>query len=293
VIINGKEIETDRCILATGHSARDVYKMLAASEVVLESKSFAVGVRLELPQKNINESQWGDFTGHPRLGPASFRLTHKKDNHSRACYTFCMCPGGTVIPCASYYNEITTNGMSISKRSGSFANAAFIVPVDPPDYMDNYDDTHHIEKALLGISFQERMERLGFIAGGSDYSLPAASLSCFLKNKYTYSLPKRRSWHRSKPADLHSIFPDFIVNTLAIAIPGMLKLLRGIHHEEVLLYGPETRSSSPVRIIRNKKGESPSVGGLFPAGEGSGYSGGIVSSAVDGLYAAMSLLNSI
>ena len=224
VIVNGKEIETDSCILATGHSARDIYEMLSESGVMLESKSFAVGVRLELPQKYIDDAQWGKFASHPRLSAASFRLTHKKDNQTRACYSFCMCPGGTVIPCASSDDELTTNGMSISKRSGSFGNAAFIVPVDPSDYIDD----GKVNSNLLGIEFQRKMEKAGFIAGGSNYSLPAAALSAFLKNNYTNSIPKNRSWNRCKPADLHSILPDFVLNTLLIAIPKMLKLLKGV-----------------------------------------------------------------
>ncbi len=290
IIVNGKEIETEYCILASGHSARDIYRMLAESGVMLEPKSFAAGVRLELPQERIDRAQWGSFAGHPRLGAAPFRLTFKKDNLHRACYTFCMCPGGTVISCASSNSALTTNGMSLSNRSGKFGNAAFLVPVDPADY-PFYSDG--INVYLPGIEFQEQMEHLAYIAGGSDYSLPAAPLSGFLSKKYPDILPENRSWKRSRPADLHNILPGFICETLSAAIPRMLSLMEGIVPEEALLYASETRSSSPYRILRNESGESVSVSGLFPSGEGAGYSGGIVSSAIDGIRAAEAVIHSL
>ncbi|RPJ17166.1 MAG: FAD-binding protein [Desulfobacteraceae bacterium] len=288
VIVNGEEMETDNCILATGHSARDVYVTLAESGVMLEQKSFAAGLRLELPQERINRAQWRNFAGHPRLGAAGFRMTFKETDKSRACYTFCMCPGGTVIPCASSNGCLTTNGMSLSARSGKFGNAAFLVPVNPADFGNEPGAKH---PGLSGISFQNKIERLAYDAGGGDYSLPATSLSGFLKNKYTGKLLEERSWPRSRPADLHMILPDFVTSTLTAAIPGMLKNLKGVPNEEVLLYAAETRSSSPIRILRDENGESVNVSGLFPAGEGSGYAGGIVSSAVDGLRAAEAVIN--
>lgn len=290
IVVNGEEIEAGHCILASGHSARDIYTMLAKSSVMLEPKPFAAGVRLELSQQSINRAQWGRFTGHPRLGAASFRLTSKKDNLHRACYTFCMCPGGTVISCASSHGTLTTNGMSLSKRSGNFGNAAFLVPVDPADYPLWLDKN---STYLPGVEFQEKMERLAYAAGGSDYSLPAAPLSGFLSKKYPYTIPNNRSWIRSRPADLHNILPGFICETLSAAIPKMLSFMNGIIPEEVLLYAAETRSSSPYRILRNDLGESVSVSGLFPSGEGAGYAGGIVSSALDGIIAAEAVIHSL
>ncbi|MDQ1331491.1 MAG: FAD-binding protein, partial [Thermodesulfobacteriota bacterium] len=289
--------ETQHCILATGHSARDVYQMLAGSGVMMEEKPFAVGLRLELPLKRIDTAQWGTFTGHPRLGAASFRLTLKETRNNRACYTFCMCPGGTVIPCASSTGALTTNGMSLSSRPGEFGNAAFLVPVNPGDYKVDYkaDNKAGAEalSILSGIGFQIKMEQLAFKAGGGDYSLPASPLSDFLLNRYPDALPEKRSWPRSVPADLRFILPDFVCATLTAAIPKMLSLLKGVSHEEVLLYAPETRSSSPVRITRNATGESVNLSGLFPSGEGAGYAGGIVSSAVDGLRAAEAVIRKI
>lgn len=291
IIVNGREVETESCILATGHSARDVYKTLAESGVMLEQKAFAIGLRLEIPQKSIDKAQWGSFAGHPRLGAAGFRLTFKKNGDSRACYTFCMCPGGTVIPCASSEGYLTTNGMSLSARSGPFGNAAFLVPVDPSDYPAEYPEANGIHRILSGIEFQDRIENLAYVAGGSDFSLPAAPLSGFLKNRYPDILPEKRSWPRSRPADLHLILPGFVCDTLSVAIPRMLRLLECVSPEEALLYAPETRSSSPVRITRKENGESVTVSGLFPSGEGAGYAGGIVSSAVDGLRAAEAVIN--
>jgi uncharacterized FAD-dependent dehydrogenase len=290
IVVNGEEIETCHCILASGHSARDIYNMLAEYSVMLEQKPFAVGLRLELSQQSINRAQWGSFAGHPHLGAASFRLTSKKDNLHRACYTFCMCPGGTVIPCASSHGALATNGMSLSKRSGKFGNAAFLVPVDHTDYPDQ---DNKINTNLPGIEFQEKIERIAYTEGGSDYSLPAAPLSGFLSKKYPYILPDIRSWKRSRPADLHNILPDFICETLSAAIPKMLSYIDGIIPQEALLYAAETRSSSPYRILRNESGESVSIAGLFPSGEGSGYAGGIVSSAVDGIMAAEAVIRSL
>ena len=290
IIVNGQDIETQYCILATGHSARDVYQMLAESGVMVEQKSFAVGLRLELPQERIDKAQWGGFAGHPRLGAAGFSLTFKEDKKNRACYTFCMCPGGTVIPCASSSGALTTNGMSLSARPGGFGNAAFLVPVHPADYGNEADGKY---SGLAGIGFQDKIERLAYNAGGGDYSLPASPLSDFLKNKYHGNLPAKRSWPRSMPADLHMILPGFVCATLAAAIPKMLSLLKCVLHEEVLLYAAETRSSSPVRVSRNETGESVNLSGLFPSGEGAGYAGGIVSSAVDGLRAAEAVIRKI
>lgn len=290
ITVNGKDIETQFCILATGNSANDIYRMLAGSGVMLEEKSFAIGLRLEIPQNKIDRAQWGAFAGHPRLGAAHFRLTFKENDKDRACYTFCMCPGGTVIPCASSHGCLTTNGMSLSARSGEFGNAAFLVPVNPGDFGKDSEETY---PALSGLGFRENMERLAFKAGGGDYSIPASPLSDFLAKKCAGALPERRSWPRSVPADLHVVLPGFVCTTLSAAVTVMLSTLRGVSSEEVLLYAAETRSSSPVRVTRDENGESVNLTGLFPSGEGAGYAGGIVSSAVDGMRAAEAVIRKI
>jgi len=309
VVVNGEFIRTDACILAAGHSARDVYEMLANAGVAIEPKPFAIGVRLELPQHRIDQAQWGKWAGHPRLGAASFRLTHKKDEQFRACYTFCMCPGGSVMSCASSPGELTTNGMSFSRRAEKFGNAAFLVPVGPEDFHLTPQPPslkgqggkinsplrfgEGLGEGLAGCHFQSQIEQAAFIAGGSDYSLPACLLTDFLSGKTPKELPEELSCRRARPADIHSILPAYVSETLIRAIPDMLRWLKGVEMEEAVLYAVETRSSSPVRILRDEKGQSVNIKGLFPAGEGAGYAGGIVSSAVDGLCAAEAVLAEI
>ena len=282
VTVAGKEIRTDACFLATGHSARDIYSMLAEQDVALEAKPFAVGVRLEIPQHRINTGQYGCWAKLPNLGSASFRLTRKEEENARRCYSFCMCPGGLVISCASSEGLLTTNGMSLSARDKPFGNAAFLVPVDFADYtaIDRNENP-----VLAGIEFQKQMERAAFEAGGSDYGLPAARLIDFLEGKVG-ALPAERSCSRAVPSLLQNILPEFVSSTLQSAIPNMLRELNTVKLEEATLYAAETRSSAPVRILREPTGESITVKGLYPCGEGSGYAGGIVSSALDGMKAA-------
>jgi uncharacterized FAD-dependent dehydrogenase len=285
VIVNGERIATNHCILATGHSARDVYHMLATTPAALAAKAFAVGVRIEFPQSQIDASQFGTDAGHPKLGAASFRLTRREENDARACYTFCMCPGGSVISCASSEGQMTTNGMSLSARSRTYGNAAFLVPVRPEDYGGESDP-------LAGIAFQEAIESKAFNAAGGDYSLPASRLGDFLAGRVSKTLPGDRSCKRSVPADLHPIFPAFVIDTLVQAAPRMVGQMRGLKRSDGIVYGAETRSSSPVRIVRGEDFQSTTLTGLYPAGEGSGYAGGIVTSAIDGLRAADALLAS-
>ncbi len=280
VTVAGKKIRTDACFLATGHSARDVYSMLAEHGVALEAKPFAVGVRLEIPQHRIDTAQYGRWGKHPNLGSSSFRLTRKEEGTARRCYSFCMCPGGLVIPCTSSKGLLTTNGMSLSARDKPFGNAAFLVPVGLSDFGSG---SGHL--ALAGIEFQKQMERAAFEAGGFNYGVPAARLVDFLEGK-TSELPAERSCTRAVPAVLQNILPGFVSDTLQAAIPNMLRELNGVKPEEATLYAAETRSSAPVRILRAPTGESITVKGLYPCGEGSGYAGGIVSSALDGMKAA-------
>ncbi len=282
VIVNGQHIPTQHCLLATGHSARDVYKLLQQSQVALEAKPFAAGVRIEVPQTQIDLSQFGQDAGNPRLGAASFRLTRKPGRDTRACYSFCMCPGGTVMACASSPGELTTNGMSMSSRSQTYGNAGFLVPVTPDDFES--DDP------LAGLAWQAEIETKAFRAGGSDYSLPACTLPEFLAKKDSADLPNDRSWLRSITADLHQILPDFVRNTLLHNVPIMLRKMEKVQLSQGLVYAAETRSSSPVRIVRDESFQSTSTKGLYPAGEGAGYAGGIITSAIDGLRSAEAML---
>ena len=284
-LISGVEVRTDCCVLATGHSARDIYEGLAAQGVPLEPKPFAVGVRLEIPQHRIDTAQWGG--PYASLGSASFRLTRKAEERVRACYSFCMCPGGLVIACASSAGLLTTNGMSLSTRDRPFGNAAFLVPVLPEDFPPAG------APGLSGIELQKKMEAAAYAAGGSDYALPAQRLPDYLAGATPAELPAARSCTRARAAQLRGLLPEFVESTLLRALPPMLRGLRGAQLEEALLYAAETRSSSPVRVVRGEDGQSSGVRGLYPCGEGAGYAGGIVSSGIDGLRMAEAVIDKI
>jgi len=314
-VISGAEYRTDCCVLATGHSARDMYEMLAEQGIPLEAKPFAVGVRLEIPQHRIDTAQWGG--SFPTLGKANFRLTRREEENARACYSFCMCPGGLVISCASSAGLMTTNGMSLSKRDKPFGNAAFLVPVMTTDFASSNDIAGHASPVfwgacgcsrhalpdtgsasynkmghypvLAGIEFQKKMEAAAFAAGGSDYSLPAQRLVDFLEGAAASELPAERSCTMARPAQLRGLLPEFVEHTLRSAVPKMLRSMRGVMLDEALLYASETRSSSPVRVVRGEDGQS-AVRGLYPCGEGAGYAGGIVSSGIDGLRIAEAVI---
>jgi uncharacterized FAD-dependent dehydrogenase len=293
-VISGEQFRTDCCVLATGHSARDIYEMLAEQGVPLEAKPFAVGVRLEIPQHRIDTAQWGG--SFPTLGKASFRLTRREEENARACYSFCMCPGGLVIACASSAGLMTTNGMSLSRRDKPMGNAAFLVPVMTEDFQSGgtrppgaFDERARRSRStfdvLAGIEFQKKLEAAAFAAGGSDYSLPAQRLVDFLEGAAPSDLPSERSCTMARPAQLRGLLPEFVEHTLRSAVPKMLRSMRGVVLDEALLYASETRSSSPVRVVRGEDGQS-AVRGLYPCGEGAGYAGGIVSSGIDGLRIA-------
>jgi uncharacterized FAD-dependent dehydrogenase len=281
------DIPVDTCVLAVGHSAGDVYKFLSNSGTRLEHKPFAVGVRVELNQEMINLVQWGDNPDLKILKAASFRLVRKPENGVKACYTFCMCPGGEVIPCSSSKGTLLTNGMSYSTRAQAQGNAAFLVPVEEQDCQE-FKDVQFPQ--LSGCFFQESIERKVFKSGGEDYSLPASRLSDFLNFSTSCSLPEILSVKRVRPFDLHKILPAEIARTLLNAIPRMLEKYKELNFDKTTIYAAETRSSSPVRIVRNSEFESQNTGGLYPCGEGSGYAGGIVSSAIDGIKVAESIL---
>lgn len=285
IVVNGQEIACTHCVLAVGHSARDVYEMLAEEGVALQPKPFAVGVRLEIPQLAIDRAQYGRFAGSPLLGAASFRLTRREEAGLRSCYSFCMCPGGKVISCASEPGLLTTNGMSYSKRSLPLGNAAFLVPVGPADYPE------HAIPALAGVEFQRKLERDAFAAAGGGYKVPTVRLIDFLAKRVSSSLPEGGSCPAAVPVEFRTILPDFVTATLEKAIPPMMQELYGVNLKDAILYAPETRSSSPLWITRHPEGESVNTRGLYPVGEGAGYSGGIVSSAIDGMRAAEHLLN--
>lgn len=281
-----REIRTETLLLAIGHSARDTAQTLFSQGMRMEPKPFAMGVRIEHPREWIDRSQYGSFAGHPALGAASYKLVfHTPDG--RGVYTFCMCPGGEVIAAASQPGGIVTNGMSLHARNGRNSNAALLVGVRPEDF----GDTH----PLAGFVLQRSIEKAAFRAGGGGLRAPAQRVEDFLNDRETSHFGEVLPSYRPgvTPGDLRAVLPAFMTNNLKSGIRGMNAMLEGFAHPDAVITGPETRSSSPVRMTRNALGEAEDIRGLFPAGEGAGYAGGIVSAAVDGISAALQAIQSI
>lgn len=279
VRINDSEIL--RCgvvLLALGHSARDTYEMLKRRGVEMKPKSFSVGVRIEHPQKLINTAQYGDAAEHPMLGAADYKLAYHSKN-GRSAYTFCMCPGGYVVAAASEYNGVVTNGMSEYKRDGMNANAALLVGVSPSDFMS--DDP------LAGVEFQRKWERLAFQSGGENYMAPAQLTEDFLNDRRSTGFGRVTPTYRPGVAlsGLRDCLPGYVVETMKEAILYFDTKLKGFAMPDGVLTGVETRSSAPVRINRSEN-FTANIDGLYPVGEGAGYAGGIMSSAVDGIRTA-------
>ena len=278
-----REIETDTVLLCIGHSARDTVRSLLASGVRMVQKPFAMGVRIEHPRELIDHAQYGAFAGHPRLGAASYKLNcHTADG--RGVYTFCMCPGGHVIAAASEPEGVVTNGMSFHARDAENSNAALLVGIRPEDFGS--------EDPLAGFNLQRRIEQAAFLAGGGGFIAPAQRVEDFLADRASSRFGDVTPSYRPGvvPADLRAIFPAFLCENLKQGIRVMDRQLRGFALPDAVLTGPETRSSSPVRLPRGSNGQAEGIPGLFPAGEGAGYAGGIVSAAVDGITAARAAL---
>lgn len=274
-------LETDYVILAIGHSSRDTFETLYNRGIVMEPKNFSVGVRIEHLQTWINESQYGTMT-KLNLPPAEYKLAYHSSS-GRSCYTFCMCPGGVVMPSSSGFGTIVTNGMSYFSRNGQNANSALLVNVTPDDFKGN---SH-----LAGVYFQKDLEEKAFRLGGSNYFAPIQRVEDFLKNQESMSIGIVKPTY--KPgftlSNLNEILPTFVSNTLKEGIQYFDTKLHGFANPDSILTGLETRSSSPVKILRNEKLVS-NISGLYPCGEGAGYAGGIMSAAVDGIKCAISLL---
>lgn len=273
VIVNGlEELGCDRLILAVGHSARDTYELLAERGVPLERKPFAMGLRVEHPQELIDRIQYGGAR-HPTLPVADYAITYNNAATGRSAYSFCMCPGGIVIGGASEEGGVVTNGMSGQQRNSPFANSALVVNVTTSDF--GGDDP------LAGVRFQRHWERQAFLAGGGGYHAPAQNLLAFLKQSGT--TPVTSSYRPGiVTTELDPVLPGFIIQTLREGIPEFGRKMRGFVSAEATLIGIESRTSAPVRVLRNEQFESIGLRGLYPAGEGAGYAGGIMSSAVDG-----------
>ncbi|MGE5362127.1 MAG: NAD(P)/FAD-dependent oxidoreductase [Bacteroidales bacterium] len=271
-------IEASVVILAPGNSARDTFAMLWQLGVDVRAKPFSIGVRVEHPQRLIDDAQYGVEAEHPRLGAADYKVAYHAPG-GRSAYSFCMCPGGLVVASATEANGVCTNGMSLWARDHRNANSALLVGVTPGDYPSDHP--------LAGIEFQRQWERRAFAAGGGRYGAPVQLVGDFLKRRPSDALGRVQPTYRPAvhPADLASCLPEFVADTLRLALPVFGRRLAGFDAHDAVLTGVETRSSSPVRIMRDESFEA-SLGGLYPAGEGAGYAGGIMSSAVDGIRVA-------
>lgn len=277
--INGDEqIAANVAVLAVGHSARDTFASLHGQQIAMEPKAFAIGVRVEHLQKLINLAQYGMEQPYAHIGAADYKLTYQASN-GRAVYSFCMCPGGHVVAAASEDGLLAVNGMSLLARDGVNANSALVVNVTPEDFPSN--------DVLAGVEFQRHWERLAFQLGGS-YQAPVQLVGDFLADKKSTDFGSVRPTYRPGTvfAELKHCLPAFVVEALREAIPAFGKKIAGYDAADAVLSGVETRTSSPVRIVRNEQYQSPSAAGLYPCGEGAGYAGGIMSAAVDGLRIA-------
>lgn len=284
VTADGGEILADAVILATGHSARDIYRLLAAKAILLEPKPFAVGFRIEHPQPFIDGIQYHLDRGQPRprlLPAASYRLATKI--RDRGVHSFCMCPGGWIVPASTENDEVVVNGMSLSRRDSPFANSGMVTTVEPED-VQSLVKQHGV---LAGLAFQKQLERAAKTAGGGGQSAPGQRVTDFLTGKISADLPATSYFPGTNPAPLHKLLPPEITSRLREGLRLFDRQMRGYVSADALLLGFETRTSSPVRIPRRDDTlQHPQLAGLFPCGEGAGYAGGIVSAAIDGLKVA-------
>ena len=277
-----EDIETDTLLLCIGHSARDTVEMLYKKGIKIIQKPFSVGVRIEHPREMIDKAQYGDFAGHPALGAADYKLACHPE-HGRGAYTFCMCPGGTVVAAASEEGHVVVNGMSEYARDGENSNAALLVGIEPEHFGSDHP--------LAGIELQRKIERTAFELGGGSYSAPCQTIGDFLSGnpskKLSYVKPTCATG--VTPGDIRKVLPSKVTDIMAQAIVKMDKSLNGFALPDGVLTAPETRSSAPVRILRDELYQSE-IRGLYPCGEGAGYAGGIVSAAVDGIRCAHAVL---
>ena len=276
-------IDTDTLVLAIGHSARDTFELLARRGVPMEQKPFAVGVRIEHRQREIDMAQYGRYAGHPALPPTAYKLSCHTSG-GRGVFSFCVCPGGTVVAAASEQGRVVTNGMSEYARDGENINGGFLVGVGPQDF-DSGDP-------LSGVAFQRRLEAAAYRLGGGNFIAPAQRVEDFLSHRPSVGpgavLPTYRPGVRW--TDLHQCLPPFLSEALEEALPMLGKRVTGYDAPDAVLTAVESRSSSPVRILRDADSYQSPIAGLYPCGEGAGYAGGILSAAADGLRCAEKIL---
>ncbi len=285
-VSGSEQLECDALFLATGHSARDTFEMLLKRGAVMEQKPFAMGVRIEHLQKDIDRSQYGPYAGHPALGAASYKLAvHLPDG--TGVYTFCMCPGGYVMAASSEEGGVVTNGMSYSGRAGVNANSALLVSLKPGQFPE--------KDPLSGMRWQRSLEQRAFQYAGSGYAAPAQTVGDLLVRRASHKagrvLPSYLPGVRF--GDMDEVLPGIITDSLRAGLPLLDRKMRGFADPQAILTGPETRSSSPVRLLRGTDRQANGIAGLYPCGEGAGWAGGIVSAAVDGLRSAAAYLSSL
>ncbi len=302
------ELRADHVVMALGHSARDTFAMLYARGVFMEAKPFSIGFRIEHPQGLIDRARWGRHAGHPMLGAAEYKLVHHVEDglaKGRSVYSFCMCPGGMVVAATSEPGRVVTNGMSQYSRNERNANAGIVVGVDPNDYpgdaasfhtafgdtvnpQKRSNDAHH---PLSGIVLQRQLESNAYLLGGSTYEAPGQLVGDFLVDRTSSSLGSVMPSYKPgvKLGNLAAALPDYAISAIRDALPVFGKKIRGFDMDDAVLTGVETRTSSPLRITRGADFQSLNVAGLYPAGEGASYAGGILSAGVDGIRVAEAL----
>lgn len=287
VLENGTQLHSRHVVLALGHSARDTFRMLHRLGVFIEPKPFAVGFRIEHPQSLIDRARFGKYAGHPELGAADYKLVHHANN-GRAVYSFCMCPGGTVVAATSEPLRVVTNGMSQYSRNERNANAGIVVGINPePDFPGS---------PLAGVELQERLESHAYELGGGDYHAPGQLVGDFVRRTSSSTLGEVEPSYKPgvRLGDLSSSLPDYAIQAIREALPEFGKQIRGFDRDDAILTGIETRTSSPIRITRDQESlQSLNVRGLYPCGEGAGYAGGILSAGVDGIKVAEAVAKSM
>jgi len=295
MLAGGEEIRADQVVLAIGHSARDTFAMLHARGVSMEPKPFSIGLRIEHPQSVIDRALFGPQAGHPLLGAADYRLVHHcrrgGAGAGRSVYSFCMCPGGTVVAATSEAGRVVTNGMSQYSRNERNANAAIVVGIDPADFAP-FDPSGG---PLAGIALQRALESRAFVLGGGNYSAPAQLVGDFLAGRPSHALGDVQPSYRPGVAlgSLEEALPAYALAAIREALPAFARSIRGYDMADAILTGVETRTSSPLRIPRDDSLQSRNTLGLYPAGEGAGYAGGILSAAVDGIRVAEALAGTV
>ncbi|MEM1483979.1 NAD(P)/FAD-dependent oxidoreductase [Oscillospiraceae bacterium PP1C4] len=275
------ELAAEALILATGHSARDTFAMLHRQGFSMEAKPFSVGVRIEHLQAEIDRGLYGELAGHPSLPVGEYQLSHRLGE--RGVYTFCMCPGGFVVPSASQEGMVVTNGMSCYARDGVNANSAIAVSVTPDDYG---------KAPLDGMLFQQKLERFAYNAAGKSYKAPAQDVGHFLHGKQGLTIDRVKPSYSLgvEPCDFKEILPSYVIDMLKLGLMSFDRKIRGFSASDAILTGVETRTSSPVRVLRGEDLQSLTVRGVYPCAEGAGYAGGIISAAVDGIRTAQAIM---